>query len=1381
MGNALGWAPERIAEQQRLLAELHKQPIALEAAKKAQDAANKSQRDGVRSAREAERAQKAYREAVAGISDTLDDIRADMSGPMARAQLDFERRQRGIADAFDTAVAEAKKAGTANAELERAYRIVEEALRRLEIQHEQTTAELRRESDVIGRLNDDYAEQMKQLGMTERELVGYLAAQEAVAEAQERWEGSLADLPAHLERVGAVASSNALAIYDYSNRLNEAARVADEQMRRMGQVSADIADAIVAQWRGVGGGLADLAKRMVDQIIAEFLRLKIIQPILGGLLGGFGGGMAGAGGMMAGAAQSLFGGAFSGGTGASSGGGVFSAASWVNAGRNLWSGFSGMMNGSGRVMPGAGMFGTGVYGPGMQTAFQPSALGWGMAGIAGAYAGYNRYQNTEGGLSGAAAGATYGIGTAAIGMGAMGIASGAGAMAGMAALGPVGWIAAIAMVVDMISGGKLFGTAFRAESITSSLNIGADGGSASASMTEVRNRSLFRGRQWRTSDIDAGDDAQRAADQFFNSIRSAMQQSAMAMGAELAPVIDASIRTVTEYDKKGRATATKILVDYMGRTWEEETAELAAIRLSAEAIIAQVASSAGDQAMAVAERWRDSAESLMQGAQFLVAAQADINRSQALLGEDLGELVTLVERNAMGNESLIDTYQRMAVSTQLLEQALSLAGVGIDLARAEFVQFATDITNAAGGIEQANALWSRFFAGFYGQLELGARQLEVATAVAQSAFARIGYEGDLTDGAGFREAFEALLPSMSPQDVVAWLQAADAMLAVNEIMAQIAAQEGQMQAAQQSLDNYLSALARDGYSEPMQALMALDGQYREHVATIQELAIASGRAEASESELAFARRWHQRQLQQLAAQLMDQALEIANQLGYLRNYGQHGGGYDEAGAIRDVTSAMEDRYARELQLLQQLDQYVRSLGISSVSPLNPTERLNEAQSEYERILALAQAGDLDALAQLQGAAQAYLQEAQGYYGGVGAYEDIFGSVRDALGALVDAGPQNEPLPQPVYGGPVSVEPGDGWQAMNELERVLLAQQLVDHLAALALAVNTPILELMETLGIPIAQLATDLGINLDNITGAAVQALVNLSHDLGLPLSELVEALGLNLPDLADGVRELADSLGYDVGQLINETGTALYDMAVALGLDLDDLAAALGQDLGRLTDVNSPIYQALQGVLTGLPQEQADALQEYLTAIATATTEADATAAVEAAEAAINAMPAAIRNQLAPFFEGVDPVGAMSELDYLRDMGTTLDAIKPFLQSSRDYLEEILAAMRAANGANDVPGYLQGTPFVPTTQMALLHRGEMVIPPSVSSGIRDGSLVLGKGGASTASDDEIAGLRRDIREIGQRQDQLLARIAGSNEQIARVATQPKSPNARAA
>ena len=75
------------------------------------------------------------------------------------------------------------------------------------------------------------------------------------------------------------------------------------------------------------------------------------------------------------------------------------------------------------------------------------------------------------------------------------------------------------------------------------------------------------------------------------------------------------------------------------------------------------------------------------------------------------------------------------------------------------------------------------------------------------------------------------------------------------------------------------------------------------------------------------------------------------------------------------------------------------LKLSDLSTLDPQARLRQSRGQYGRMLLKAQAGDVDAIAGLSGAAQSYLQEARGYYASNASYARIFDNVTSNLERL----------------------------------------------------------------------------------------------------------------------------------------------------------------------------------------------------------------------------------------------------------------------------------------------------------------------------------------------------------------------------------------------
>jgi hypothetical protein len=670
--------------------------------------------------------------------------------------------------------------------------------------------------------------------------------------------------------------------------------------------------------------------------------------------------------------------------------------------------------------------------------------------------------------------------------------------------------------------------------------------------------------------------------------------------------------------------------------------------------------------------------------------------------ETLGRLVDLVEEMRMVGESLAEAYSRIAASTRLLDEALQLSGVSLDLTREQFVRFATEIADAAGGIERATRLWADYFEMFYSAEERAAAALARAQAAAGRELGDIGLDlGDFAGESGmraFREMFERLLPTLTPEQVAQWLEAAQALGALNRILAemagggddaaealralidevlgrtqdvltfaeQVAALQAEFDAyiaraielgateeqlaliraqhareladlvraeeesaaarerAARSLEDYLLVLeaeASGGVTALTSRMRQLQEQYRRHVEQIEELARASGRARASAAELALAQRWYTVQVQRAVADMLAQAQNIISRL-----YGAPGGA-GEVGAIQDVRAAVEDRYAREMRLLERLRDFLESLDTSALSPLTPAERLASARRAYEEALAAAQAGDLDALERLPQLAQQYLAEARSYTGGVGGYRDIFQQVQAALAAIRDRGPLNPPIEQGGGGG-VVVEAGASFRELSALERFSLATELTALLRDLLPALGLDLATFAQQFGIDLAQYLADLGVTLDDMTV---------------------------------------------------QTALRLADIARALGIELTDLATSVGVSLGDLGDRQSLLNDALEMVIAGLPEEFRGRLEDLLRDIEDATTEADARAAVGRAEAAIRDMPPFIRDLLAPFFGGIaSPTDAllwetMEQSAVIRDVRDGVGQVVTVLESIRDLVGELV------------------------------------------------------------------------------------------------------------
>lgn len=452
-------------------------------------------------------------------------------------------------------------------------------------------------------------------------------------------------------------------------------------------------------------------------------------------------------------------------------------------------------------------------------------------------------------------------------------AAGVGGLGGLAAIaGPVAIAAIIAGLVDSLSGGKLFGTSFEQTGSGFTGGIGAGGSTGSQSVTEQRQRSFFRGLQTRTTTSALDEALKEAFDAIFDTAVQVAQESARTLNVEVAELVTGSINQ--NFDADGNLVSS--IVTVLGRTYNEGIEEFGR-RISAENILAQIAQTVGDVSVtrttssggidprnfgdligevgridevvtttsaimnevdAIADRWRHDSELLLDGAQFLLIAQTDLLNGFNLLNDgSLTSVVNLIEDFNRAGESLTDTYVRVVVSTTTFETALELMGVTLKKERLGFIQFAVDITEAAGGLEQAQGLWNSYFSDFFSSTELIVNRLDGLNNDIETMVNDLGGKINFDN---FRERFTEILPELSPQEVVSWLQLGEALGDAHEL-AQALANGGLAEA----LENY-TGLAE----EAANANLSLSEQLDRSMVSLRNLVNAYDGSIESEREIA---------------------------------------------------------------------------------------------------------------------------------------------------------------------------------------------------------------------------------------------------------------------------------------------------------------------------------------------------------------------------------------------------------------------------------------------------------------------------------------------------------------------------------------------------
>lgn len=651
-----------------------------------------------------------------------DRMEAQLKGPRALAEFEYAD---GVRQANEALAAQRATL----VEVERHERMLRQT-------KQETLAELDREADVIGQLQRSYEEQiyLSELSVRDRrieeQVIRAIAAAEEEANRQKQ--ESIRLTPQQVSELRAYLRWSEDLI-----ELNESQQQAANDFQRSWVNAIDSVSAAFGDW--VTGGikkfsdfgktLKDIARRFLSDLIAQFTRNSLATVFgnwmrqvssggfaqaggQGGALGWFGqlfgGGQSAAGGGLWGSVKQVFGfggspyaadGSYGkgygvllpqyGGGGQVAGGGLAYGGSAAGGSQGYTQIGSALAQGFVKYAPQILQYGS---------AIAPYAAG--AAGLAGLY--YGATQRGNGGLSSAAAGLSYGAlgySAATVGIGAVlggaGAAAGAGAgaaaggaLAGAsgaaAAIPVVGWVLAAMALVDMVSGGKLFGTKFKLDSSAVDLNFGPDGASGQQTVTQVRQRSLFRGRKWRTRTNPLSNEAQAALDDVFEKLNSSIEEAARQIGVAAPDMVVATFRQ--EFDKKGKLKAEFGTIN--GRRYNEDQ-ETFFERLGLENLL-QVAKAvgSGNEIEALANRYRGSVETLGNFTTLMLAMQGDVQNAVALWPQGQGMLtqtVELIERMARGGESLAETYQRLNQGARAYGNMI--AGVEQQLLTADLNQY----------------------------------------------------------------------------------------------------------------------------------------------------------------------------------------------------------------------------------------------------------------------------------------------------------------------------------------------------------------------------------------------------------------------------------------------------------------------------------------------------------------------------------------------------------------------------------------------------------------------------------------------------------------------------------------------------------------------
>lgn len=189
---------------------------------------------------------------------------------------------------------------------------------------------------------------------------------------------------------------------------------------------------------------------------------------------------------------------------------------------------------------------------------------------------------------------------------------------------------------------------------------------------------------------------------------------------------------------------------------------------------------------------------------FAVALTAQSAFVKAGLDITFASFLDIVDDLGVAGEKQTDTITRIIGSVNLLSEVVKITGIQLNMTGEEFARFATGISGAAGGLERAGKLFDGFVSRFYSVADLSSATIATLRESTLTELSQIGIDAIPTMQA-FRTAFEAGLPTMTPEQTVQWLEAANALADFNEALT---AMRDALSASQQAARDFNVTMAQ---------------------------------------------------------------------------------------------------------------------------------------------------------------------------------------------------------------------------------------------------------------------------------------------------------------------------------------------------------------------------------------------------------------------------------------------------------------------------------------------------------------------------------------------------------------------------------------------
>jgi hypothetical protein len=472
---------------------------------------------------------------------------------------------------------------------------------------------------------------------------------------------------------------------------------------------------------------------------------------------------------------------------------------------------------------------------------------------------------------------------------------------------------------------------------------------------------------------------------------------------------------------------------------------------------------------------------------------------------------------------------------------MALTGATFGATREEVIRFGAQFAEAFGGdLQRASSLLGTIFQTFFSESERLEVQVQNSTARAVDLLAQLGIDAtdEILSRGGFRELFDSLSGTLSPEDLAILVEAGAeiaALIEAEERLAEVRGDVADSIAAQEEL----SAFLRDVGMQALEVISPARAEYAQLAASIEANIARAQELGASEQQLQFVRQASEIRIRGFIASLSESIASLTQQL-----FGA-GPQIDALGGTLNVAANSANNFRDQwLRAIDAISDVLDSQLLGPNSTLTAAERQQESLNQFNQALAAAQAGDLNAAQSLPQLFQEALAQGASFFGST---TDDFA----ALEAQLRNALENADLPVPPDSPDVQTAQNtlETSQAVQQVEQTALQQltaatQLVSQLGLLAeLTGDTPA-QIGEEFGIPIAELIEILTGEVPDLTGDALAGYFNdLVSETSQQLNELaqLEEIGLNQIDVLVDIRELLGGMrGFDVGGPVRGTGPAV-------------------------------------------------------------------------------------------------------------------------------------------------------------------------------------------------------------------------------------------------